>query len=201
MMLKPTDCNFMFCLPLTEEQFNLDKINLAKHFVREHLPTNKPIESKEGRLWNVYDEEVVQPYLKLKRQFSSYGFSFNESVTFSNFLELIDNSHVNILFTHCKTGDDEAIEFFDRLVPKDEFVNAIPFNYNKVIDLSVCKPEFTAKELKDKRRYAIVKSVNNPISFMFWLYFYGFAFEIIYKEKVEYYSNAIEQTLSKIYSQ
>jgi hypothetical protein len=199
-MLKPTDCNFMFCLPLTKEQFNLDSENLSKHFVREHLPINKPIESKEGKLWNVYDEEVIQPYLKLKRQFSSYGFSFNESVTFSNFIKLIDNSHVNILFSHCKTGVDEAIELFDRLVPKDEFVNAIPLNYNKVLDLSVCKPEFTARELKDKRRDAIVKSVTKSISFMLWLYFYGLAFEIIYKQKAEYYSNAIDQTISKIYS-
>ena len=199
-MLKPTDCNFMFCLPLTKEQFNLDSENLSKHFVREHLPINKPIESKEGKLWNVYDEEVIQPYLKLKRQFSSYGFSFNESVTFSNFIKLIDNSHVNILFSHCKTGVDEAIELFDRLVPKDEFVNAIPLNYNKVLDLSVCKPEFTARELKDKRRDAIVKSVTKSISFMLWLYFYGLAFEIIYKQKAEYYSKAIDQTISKIYS-
>jgi len=199
-MLKPTDCNFMFCLPLTKEQFNLDSENLSKHFVREHLPINKPIESKEGKLWNVYDEEVIQPYLKLKRQFSSYGFSFNESVTFSNFIKLIDNSHVNILFSHCKTGVDEAIELFDRLVPKDEFVNAIPLNYNKVLDLSVCKPEFTARELKDKRRDEIVKSVTKSISFMLWLYFYGLAFEIIYKQKAEYYSNAIDQTISKIYS-
>ena len=199
-MLKPTDCNFMFCLPLTKEQFNLDSENLSKHFVREHLPINKPIESKEGKLWNVYDEEVIQPYLKLKRQFSSYGFSFNESVTFSNFIKLIDNSHVNILFSHCKTGVDEAIELFDRLVPKDEFVNAIPLNYNKVLDLSVCKPEFTARELKDKRRDAIVKSVTKSISFMLWLYFYGLAFEIIYKQKAEYYTNAIDQTISKIYS-
>lgn len=200
-MLKPTDCNFMFCLPLTEEQFNLDYENLSKHFVREHLLQNKPVESKQGKLWNVYNKEVVQPYLKLKRQFSGYGFSFNESVTFPNFLELIDHSHVNILFSHCKTGDDEAIELFDRLVPKDEFVNAIPLNYNNVLDLSVCKPEFTAEELKDKRRNAIVKSVSKSISFMLWLYFYGLAFEIIYKQKAEYYSNAIDQTFSKLYSQ
>lgn len=200
-MLKPTDCNFMFCLPLTEEQFNLDKENLSKHFVREHLPQNKPVESKQGKLWSVYNEEVVQPYLKLKKQFTCYGFSFNESVTFSNFLKLIDNSHVNILFSHCKTGNDEAIELFDRLVPKDEFINGIPLHYNKVIDLSVCKPKFTADELKVKRRDAIVKSVNKPISFMLWIYFYGLAFEIIYKQKAKYYSNAIEQTFSKIYSQ
>lgn len=199
-MLKPSDCCFMCCLPLTEEQFKLDKENLFKHFVREHLPKNKPSEYKQGTLWNVYKEEVVNPYHKLKKQFCQFGFSFMELVTFDDFINSIELHHVNILFSHCKTGEKEAIEFYDKLVYQNEFIDSIPFNYNKVIDLSVCKPEHIALALKDQRRTAIVKSSNKPISFMYWLYFYGITFEIIYKQKVEYYSNALELSITKLNS-
>ncbi len=190
----------MFCLPLTEDQFNKDNENLKKDFVREQLPIDKPEENRQKRLWEVYLQEVVRPYQNLKKQFSVYGFVFNESVTFSMFAELIQNYEVNILFSHCKTGTNEEIEFFDRLVPKDEFIDAIPLNYNKIIDLSVCMPENTAKDLKHKRRNAIVKSVDKPIDFLLWLYIYGLTFEIISDQQAPSFPEAFELTFNKLYS-
>ena len=82
----------------------------------------------------------------------------------------------------------------------DEFIDSVPVKYDGVIDLSVCKPVEIASVLKDKRRMAVVKSSNKSISFIYWLYFYGVAFDIILKEKVHFYSNALELAISKITS-
>lgn len=194
-MLEPQNCNFMFCLPLTIEQFYSDLMNLSKDFVRELLSSYK--EDGVNYNWSNYFSNVIKPYQKLKKQFERYGFVFHESVTLENFKNIINNFHVNILFSHCKHDKNEAIEFFDRLVYKDEFVDSIPRTYNKVIDLSVCNPEQTALELKDKRRLAIVKSSNISIKINYWLYFYGILFDIINKRKVKFYSNALELAISQ----
>lgn len=186
----------MFCLPLTEDQFNKDKENCSKDFVRVHLSK----ENAYKQQWAGYYREVVLPYQKLKKQFEPYGFKFNESVTLSLFTELIKNYEVNILFSHCKADTDEEIEFFDRLVPIDEFVDAIPLEYNKIIDLSVCKPEQAAKKLRQSRKYAIVKSVNKPINLFVWLYIYALTFEIVFNNQAKSYPDAIEQTFFKLYS-
>ncbi len=199
-MIKSTDCSFMFCLPITQEQFRLDELNHSKHFVREHLPQNKPKEFEQGGLWAVYEREVVNPYLKLKTQFSRYGFSFVDSTSFQRFSETIKLFSVNILFSHCNTKNNDCIEFFDKMVIQKEFVESIPENFDKVIDLSVCNPQLLARQLKEQRRLAIVKSSNKSISLMHWLYFYGIVFEIILNEEIEFYSNAIELAITKIYT-
>lgn len=199
-MLTPKQCCFLFCLPLSQAEFDSDNANSVKHFVREHLPLNKPTENKANELWEVYQNEVVKPYEKFKQQFSKFGFHFIESVTFDVFKNQLDKHTVLIIFSHCKTGKDEAIEFYDRLVKSNEFIAAIPLNYDKVLDLSVCNPTFTASELKTKRKMMVVKSSSKSISFIYWLYFYSITFEIIYKNKVNYYSNALEQTISKLFA-
>ena len=189
----------MFCLPLSESDFDSDRENSVKHFVREHLPVNKPKEFQTNTLWNIYQQEVLSPYKKFKEQFSKLGFNFLEAVSFDDFKNNFIKYHVCILFTHCTTGDYEAIEFYDRLVATDEFIDAIPNMCDKVIDLSVCNPKKIVDTIKIKRKMIVIRSSNKSISFMMWLYFYSILFEIIFKNEIQFYSNAFEQAISKIF--
>lgn len=200
-MLIPEQCCFLFCLPLSNVEFQLDKQNSQKHFVREHLPINKPVENRDNKLWEVYQQEVVKPYKDFEKQFSKLGFHFIDSVTFDMFKNQLDKYKVMIIFSHCKTGTEEAIEFFDRLVETNEFVSAFPEDYNKVVDLSVCNPKVTANRLKMEREKMLVKSsIGKSISFIYWLYFYSVAFDVIYKNKVSSYSQVLEQTIKKLFT-
>jgi hypothetical protein len=199
-MLKASDCNFIFCLPLNREAFEADNQNPAKHFVSIHLPEDKKSEFENGTLWEAYKEEVVQPYLRFKKQFSAYGFVFNENVTFNQFATLIHDYHVNIVFSHCRIGDPdiEAVEFNDKLVGIPSFLEAIPEHYDKTLDLSVCKPVHLAQALKQQRRRMVVKSASRSIGFVYWIYIYSVIFQIIHTQKIDYYSTAIEKAIFKI---
>lgn len=188
----------MFCLPLNEAEFNSDKTNLKKHFVREQIPFDKPEVWKKEAVWDDYFKEVVVPYKKIKQQFADYGFSFKENVKFQDFSDCISSYKVNIVFSHCKIGENEAIEFFDRLVTAEELVESIPLTFNGTIDLSVCSPINTAALLKDKRRMAVVKSSDKTIGFIYWLYFYAIVFKVIKQGGVKFYSNALESAIEQL---
>jgi hypothetical protein len=164
------------------------------------LPENKKSEYENGTLWEAYKEEVVQPYLQFKKQFSAYGFVFNENVTFNQFASLIHEHQVNIVFSHCRVGDQdtEAVEFYDKLVGICSFLEAIPVHYDKTLDLSVCKPANLAQALKQQRKLMVVKSSSKSIGFVFWIYVYSVIFQIIHTKKIDYYSTAIEKAIFKI---
>lgn len=185
-MLKPTDCNFMFCLPLSKNEFDGDLKNTQKDF----LKTN------QGLNWEHYDSEILGNYRDLKCGFENFGFEFSERVTFQDFLGLKDKYHVNIIFSHCKSRNE--IEFFDRLVDDKEFIESIPLNYSGFIDLSVCQPILIAERLREERKKTKIKYTEKIIEAERWLLVYKEVFDVIKNEKAPFYSNAIEIALDNL---
>lgn len=191
----------MYCLPFNKEDFLKDYYSLEKDFVTSQMK----LESYEALcpelVWLKFEEKVVNPYKKVKNFFSKYGFSFTENVTFPMFEKLILSNHVNILFSHTQRENNyERIEFHDKMRTSEEILEAIPINYDGVLDLSVCHPIITSNLILNNRRTAIVKNSNKVITLNWWIYFISITFEIILNKNVPFYSNALEMTVAKLYS-
>lgn len=200
-MIKPSDCNFMFCFPITQEDFQKDKTNLKKDFIRN---------LKKGKSWKHYEEEISVPYLMFKKEFSRHGFVIHDYTTFDDFAKHINDYKINIVFSHCDTPilknesggfydlKNQKVEFFDRLVGAQDFLDVVSDDYDNIIDLSVCKPIHIAQTLKLQRKNCIVKSSNKKLGISMWLYIYSRIFEAIRLGDAEDYSDVIETVILKI---
>src|ERR1700681_548517 len=120
--MSPENIYFLISLPLTRSSFEKDPVE--SDFIR-HFKAGKQDENP-GKLWNLYENEIITPYKGLKLQFSQIGVQFMEDITLKKFAEvlILKQQKLIIYLSHCAGGGtlSEAIEFSDSLVPFEKLV-------------------------------------------------------------------------------
>lgn len=123
---------FIFAVPHTKEQF------LTLH-ESSHSDFLKSLENKYGcsgeDLWNYYYPtalKIGKTISKLKK----YGALVIDKASL-NSLEIIKDCHAVIIVAHNVIAL-RKIEFFDRLVSEEEFINSLPPDFKGWLDLSCC---------------------------------------------------------------
>jgi hypothetical protein len=179
--------SFCFCLPRTREKFELSAIapefDFARHFIRTH-------ETQGETDFEFYQREILRPYHMLKKTYASYGIEFCEDFRFEQVQECAkDAKDVLLLFSHCISRPEdcfEQIEFSNGMFAWDQILVKIPTSFAGVVDLSVCKPDILAHELKIRRPQCVVKSSKRSIQLVYWLYFYSELFHDVIVHQLDY---------------
>lgn len=182
-----TDCMIGFAIPLNQEEF-FDQFNaIDKDFVRNCCSS-----------WAKYKVEIADILQEMFSQFNALGVVTITHLTLEKLTPCFQQGKKH--FTLVAHWYNDTIEFFDRMVSCDEFVNAIPESFDGIIDLCVCTPEPLAALIKAKRPDCSVRYNETKTSITHWIHYYLILFRYISINNVTY-NQAFENITKELLKQ
>jgi hypothetical protein len=182
-IIKPEQCVIGFGIPTSREGFIQSQAS----------PMNRDFVVNNCSDLRDYEREVIDYTDQLFPVIERFGASVIPDLTRDSFSALFNKEHsVVILFAHWKT---DSVEFADGLASIKDVIEAVPADYDGIIDLCVCHPEELALELRRARRDCVVKFSESTATPAFWLYFYVALFTKLQNAEMTYL-DAIESTIT-----
>jgi hypothetical protein len=191
---------FCFCFveSFAEMKTDLDK---PKDFVRAKLAsTEKAIKP----FWKGYRQQIVEPFKRLRWRLERWpAICFRRAVKVSDFLDILRSGEYEtvILYSHCKDGgkENEAVEFYDKLITSRQLAESIPARLNMDLDFSVCKPILLRKELEaiPGRQFVII-NWEKEINLKEWLWLYELILWNVRRNPDQSYSHAFTAVLGRL---
>lgn len=180
---KPHQCVLGFGIPITDKAFRVSLNNANKDY------SNRFTQDRY-----TYSVKILEPFKNLVPVLKKTGVTVIEELTIEIFQSLFTKYDVIILFSHWR---ENQIEFYEGMIPIEKIVDAIPPDYNGIIDFSVCHPKAISKLIRAKKlncttRYSISK-LEKPA---YWLYFYSRLF-IELNRNNWYYFDAFREIIFK----
>jgi hypothetical protein len=178
-IIKPENCVFAVTVPLKKADFEKDLSSPVKEYARSY-PT-----------WSLYQKQLVEVVERLCPQYHDmYGANVEYDVSLERFGKIFNvfrRPLVVVLFGHSyRTG--EGVEFFDGFASNHIIVDAIPVDFEGMMDLSVCNGELLALKIRNEREYCLARCSGNSITPDIWLHFFLLLFGILYEEELTYLS-------------
>jgi hypothetical protein len=116
--------------------------------------------------------------------FRELGVRVVHRLTLSRYGELINTAEVFILFSH---WSDNCIEFADGLRKVADVASIIPVNYDKILDLCVCRSEPLVSAVRGTRPHCLVRYVaERAVIPRDWLLFFMVLFRYLSDRRVSY---------------
>ena len=94
----PVNNKVVFCnaFPISKQSYN-DAIGAQnKDFVNHFRDYYK--EKSEREQWELYNKEIIEPYILLKSGFEGYGFTFADECTFKDYTDFVKQQNCGYLF-------------------------------------------------------------------------------------------------------
>ncbi|MBF0607398.1 MAG: hypothetical protein SFH39_08120 [Candidatus Magnetobacterium sp. LHC-1] len=189
-IVKPHNCALAFAIPLDEDSFEQNRKVPDREYTKKNLQDN----------WEWCYLEVAGIYEKMETKFQQLGVNMFYNVTFKRFKYLLECGEfdVIILFAHFRNNESglckPGIEFFDGFATIPEIVNAVPYDFSGILDLTVCKPETLVVKLKERNLKYLIKSGFVNLTPAIWIDFYLLLFKYLYDNKATYVK-ALEETM------
>ncbi len=185
-IVKPEDCALLIGIPLTLED------HMRKKHCEDSMSLLEPI-------WSKYESQVVSPYLKqLKKTYSTTGVKITEKANLNHWKQAVCHSELKvvILFSHFSS---DSVEFDDRMVKSTEIVNAVPQEFDGVLDLCVCHPVSLVEKIRVERPNCLSKFIDHTATPIIWMHFYAVLFQLLRQEELTY-MQALEKTIFAFFS-
>ncbi|MBF0338912.1 MAG: hypothetical protein HQL05_13920 [Nitrospirae bacterium] len=189
-IIKPNNCAMAFSIPLDEESFAQNRKVIDREYTKINLMDS----------WNWCYLKIAGIYERFEVDFQQLGVNVFYNVTFNCFKCLLERMEfdVIILFAHFRDNESElykpGIEFFDGFVTIPNIVDAVPYNFNGILDLTVCHPKKLVIKLKDKNLDYMIKAGFGGATPALWMRFYLVLFKYLY-DKNTTYIEALEETV------
>lgn len=178
--IRPADCAFVICIPLSKEDFNKDKINIQKDFIRN-----------SGVTWPKYESEIVQPLQKIIPDIEMLGTRVYKKICFSDYQNLFkEENKVIIILAHCL--DSIRVEFSDGLYDIQSIAALTPTSYIGFLDFCICNPVKLAQLISAGNDNCRIRTVNAHVSISLWLYYYWIFIRLINETNTDYF-NAVKK--------
>jgi hypothetical protein len=189
---------FCFGLPTTKEAYEQEIREPKKDFVQYFVNDRKNNRSPHD--WEAYREHLVLPYKKLK-EFSTYGFEFEDDCTSTRFREIVGPRDVQLIifFSHCiQNGtQEECIEFFDRLAPSEDVFSWLPREVKRVYDFAVCNSLYLCNQAASTKKEYVIGTSQKPIKLGPWITIFSQTFTYIVLDGMNYIT-AFDKTVRDI---
>jgi hypothetical protein len=170
--IKPSDCILAFGIPTSEGAFRADRARNDKDFAGLFSS------------WARYDNEFVDHLTTIEPMFRGLGVRVVHQLSLSRFGELLNTAEVFILFSHWL---DNRIELSDGLRDVIDVVNAVPSNYEKILDLCVCRSEPLVGALRAGRPKCLIRYVaEQSVIPRYWLFFFLVVFKYLNSRQASY---------------
>ena len=180
--VKPENCAMVFGIPTTKAQFFDNFRNSEKDFVRHF---------KGG--WAQYYNQIVSNSDRILPVLSEFGVTVIQKIDPESFSKLFRESiyDVIILFSH---WHNDTIELSDHLYNISNIVDAIPYEFNGILDLCVCHPENLTILLRRDRPNCLTRYTQQKATPYIWLHFYLVLFKNLMERELTYLQ-ALEITI------
>jgi hypothetical protein len=180
----PADCEVLMAIPTSEAAFERDLWDEQKDFIRNQCP-----------VWRSY-ESIVRVYERARDRWQRQHVAVLEDVTLDIFRERLHARArtITILFAHWA---QDAVEFADRIVPIAEVVDAVPADYDGLLDLSVCHPGPLASALSTARPRSLTKVSDLSVTPELWIGLYTVVFTLL-AHGARQYVQAIEEAVERL---
>jgi hypothetical protein len=155
--IRPSDCTFVFGLPMDFDAFRRDLDSSDKHLVPKCYP-----------YWIAYRQDVVEPGELLMEEARRLGAAVATDVSLERFGSVFDRSVV-ILVAHWV---GESIELADAIHGIPEILEAIPPSFDGFVDLCICHPDSLALSIRERCGRAMVRysPIESPTEIWFAYY-------------------------------
>jgi hypothetical protein len=173
-----------FGIPTTEETFRANLLNAEKDFAKRF-----------NGIWPRYQQQFIAHLTDAREEMKKAGLNVEYELTLKKFQMCFQETkyRVIILFSHWK---QDHIEFADGLTGIDSIIEAVPVNFDGLIDLCVCHPKRLAIELRAQRPNCLVKFIDKRATPSFWLAFYSVLFRHLHSSQMSY-PNAMMDVISE----
>lgn len=180
---KPSQCVLGFGIPTCRHSFTKSLKNPKSDYVNRYQ-----------RSWSYYNKKIVNPLNELMPTFDKAGLSIMHNLTLKKFRQLFNKYEVIILFSHWK---EDNIEFEEGLIPITNVVDAIPGDFEGVLDLSVCHPAKLGQLIREQKENCFAKYTNTKVDPpVLWFNLYSVLFQYLNNED-KYYLDALEDVIDE----
>jgi hypothetical protein len=212
-IIHPNDCVIVFGIPTCEEGFKGRRCNYG-NACPSCMPASSEGWHREGRenmpiydyirgslVWREYHSRFVRLLKELEPGLIDIGVTVLRYIESRHLRNLFYHYRVVILFAHWVDKHPEyplgAVEMDDGLVGVDEIVEAVPEEWDGVLDLCMCNPANLVAALLDARPRCHLKRLNINANPVLWLYFYGTLFAHL-NDRPMSYSDALASARSQL---
>jgi hypothetical protein len=174
-LIKPQDCVVAVCIPTTR----------AAHVNALNNPENRDFVPNLGKEWLLYSRDVIAYTSRLLPEIEKLGVTVLYDVTLPTLNKLLSDSsyRIFVLIAHWK---DDAVEFADGLENISAIVDAVPTDFDGILDLCVCHPVSLALKLRETRPNCVVRFTNAESTPALWLYYFLALFKKLQLEEITY---------------
>lgn len=186
---KPANCLLAIALPLTKVDFINDLDNENKDYARSRNEHFKQCYEKDA-LWEIDHLPFIQFYNKTKKELIGCGLNIIENFKIADLKE-IDKFDVTTFITH-SIKEKKQVEFYDGLFYDFEFVENMPTNYEKIIDLTICNSTFLIEIIKNKYTKCNIIANENSANLEHRLALFKYLIKTLYKGDLNYIEESVK---------
>jgi hypothetical protein len=181
-VIKPKDCVFCMCLPLTREEY-FESLEESSDKTYSKI-RQKQLRYNRQYLWEQDHLPLVNLFNAKRKELEELG--VNVLVNFpARDLGCVNSYKAAAIFAH-HDDDQKTVEFFDGMHSVSAMMNYIPKGYNRILDLTTCQSVTLQTSIKKNFPECVVVANKMNANPEFRLLCYTSAIKLLQTHEINY---------------